>query len=76
MCINTLDDIIKIDAPSIELQPFEENFEKEGAREIYKNIIDPEEREKLVKTVYDLLYKKDLNEEELEEIQGLVDEYA
>ena len=36
MCINTSDDIVKIDAPTIQLEPFEESFKKEGARETHK----------------------------------------
>ena len=63
MCINTSSEEIKIDTPLVVLEQFDQIQEiNNGAYLINDKLVEGLEREQLVNTIFDLLYKKDLNE--------------
>ena len=64
LCINTSDQEIKIDIPSVVVEEFDQTLEEyNGAEVINEKAGDDLERDQLVNTVFDLLYKKDLRRE-------------
>ena len=77
MCVNTSNKEIKIDTPLVKLEEFDQTQEiNNGAHLINDEIEKNSEREELVKTVFDLLDKKYLNEKEIDQIHELTEKFA